>query len=217
MEPRDFKDFVYGHFAKINKALSSPRRFEILDYLSHSPKTVEKLSKETSMSVANTSQHLQSLLEAKLVKFTKDKNFVYYSLADDKVVEALRAIRNLAETRSPDIEYQRKEYIERNDKVKVLQLESMLQELQNGDAVLIDVRPEEEYEAQHISGAMSIPLHELESHISSLPPNKKIIAYCRGPYCLFATQAVEVLNSFGYEAYRIEEGVNEFKHSEYIQ
>ncbi|WP_342527361.1 metalloregulator ArsR/SmtB family transcription factor [Chryseomicrobium sp. FSL W7-1435] len=217
MEPRDFKDFVFGHFAKISKALSSPRRFEILDYLSHAPKTVEKLAKETNMSVANTSQHLQSLLEAKLVKFTKEKNFVYYSLADDQVVEALRAIRNLAETRSPDIEYQRKEYIERNDQVKVVELESMLQELQDGEAILIDVRPEEEYDTQHILGAVSIPLHELENRISSLPQDKKIIAYCRGPYCLFATQAVEVLNSYGYEAYRIEEGVNEMKNSDYIQ
>lgn len=213
MEPREFKDFVYGQFARITKALSSPRRFEILDYLSQGPKTVEGLSKETGMSVANTSQHLQSLLEAKLVKFSKDKNFVFYSLADAEVVEALHAIRNLAETRFSDIGQQRKDYIERDDQVRVVQLEEMLQDLQNGDAILIDVRPQEEYEAQHIPGASSMPLKSLEDHLASLPRDKKIIAYCRGPYCLFATQAVETLNSLGYEAFRIEEGIHEWNES----
>lgn len=138
MEPREFKDFVYGQFARISKALSSPRRFEIIDYLSQGPKTVEKLSKETKMSVANTSQHLQSLLEAKLVKFSKDKNFVYYSLADDEVVEAFHSIRNAAETRFTDIEQWREDYIGRKENVKMVQFKDILQEIQDGDAVLID-------------------------------------------------------------------------------
>jgi len=216
LDPREFKDLIYGQFARISKALSSPKRFELLDYLSQGPKTVEKLSKETKMSVANTSKHLQSLLEAKLVKFSKDKNFVYYSLADDNVVEVIHSIRNVAEMRFTDITHWRKDYIGKNEKIKIVELKDILQEIQDGKAVLIDVRAEEEYENQHIEGAMSIPIQNIEEHISSLPKDKKIIAYCRGPYCIFATQAVEILNSLGYDAYRIEEGVNEWKQSEYI-
>ena len=217
MEPREFKDLVYSQFARISKALSSPKRFELLDYLSQGPKTVERLSKETNMSVANTSKHLQSLLEAKLVKFSKDKNFVNYSLGDDNVVKLLHSIKNLSEMQFSDITHVRKDYIERNEKIKIVQLKDMLEEIQNGEAVLIDVRPEDEYKNQHITGALSMPVLDLEDHISSLSKDKKIIAYCRGPYCAFATQAVETLNSLGYEAYRMEEGVHEWKQAEYIQ
>jgi len=216
LEPREFKDHVYSQFAQISKALSSPKRFEVLDYLSQGPKTVERLSKEAKMSVANTSKHLQSLLEARVVKFSKDKNFVYYSLADENVVELLHSIKNLAETQFSEITHVRKAYIGRDEKVKMVQLKDMLKEIKNGEAVLIDVRPEDEYKNEHISGALSIPVQNLEEHISALPKDKKIIAYCRGPYCAFATQAVDTLNSLGYEAYRMEEGVHEWKQSDYI-
>ncbi|MFC7060267.1 ArsR/SmtB family transcription factor [Halobacillus seohaensis] len=216
MEPREFKDLVYSQFARISKALSSPKRFELLDYLSQGPKTVERLSKEANMSVANTSKHLQSLLDAKLVKFRKDKNFVFYSLADDNVVDLLLSVKNLTEVQFSDITRVREDYIERNEKIKIVQLKDMLKEIQEGEAVLIDVRPDDEYKNQHISGALSIPVQDLEEHISSIPKDKKVIAYCRGPYCAFATQAVETLNSLGYEAYRMEEGVHEWKQAEYI-
>lgn len=216
LEPREFKDLVYSQFAQISKALSSPKRFELLDYISQGPKTVERLSKEAKMSVANTSKHLQSLLEAKLVKFRKDKNFVYYSLANDNVVMLMYSIKNLAEMQFSDITHWRKGYIERDEKIKMVKLKDMLKEIQNGEAVLIDVRPEDEYKNQHITGALSIPIHNLETHISSLPKDKKIIAYCRGPYCAFATQAVETLNSLGYKAYRMEEGVHEWKQTEFF-
>ncbi|MGE7766877.1 ArsR/SmtB family transcription factor [Peribacillus sp. NPDC096540] len=216
MEPRDFKDLVYGQFSRISKALSSPRRFELLDYLSQCPKTVENLSKETKMSVANTSKHLQALLEAKLVKYSKDKNYVYYSLSDDKIVEVLYSIKNLAEMQFTDITHWKKVYIGRGETIRTVRLTEVLDEINDGEAVLIDVRPENEYENEHISGAISMPIQNLEGHLSSLPKDKKIIAYCRGPYCLFATQAVETLNSLGYEAYRMEEGVNEWKKAEYI-
>lgn len=216
MEPRKFKDLVYGQFAQISKALSSPKRFELLDYLSQGPKTVERLSKETKMSVANTSKHLQSLLNAKLVTFSKEKNFVIYTLTDEKVVEVLRSIKYLSEIQFSDLNHWRKDYIERNKKIEVVQLKDMLEQVQNGEAVLIDVRPEDEYENQHISGSLSVPIRSLKEHLSSLPKDKKIIAYCRGPYCVFATQAVETLNSLGYDAYRIEEGVYEWKQIEHI-
>jgi len=216
LEPREFKDLVYSQFARISKALSSPKRFELLDYLSQGSKTVERLSNESKMSVANTSKHLQSLLEAKLVNYRRDKNFVYYYLADDNVVELLHSVKNLAEIQFSDITHVRKDYIERNEKIKIVQLKDMLQEIQNGEAVLIDVRPEDEYKNQHITGALSIPVQDLEERMSTLPKDKKIIAYCRGPYCAFATQVVETLNSLGYDAYRMEEGVHEWNQAEYI-
>lgn len=216
MESREFKDLVYSQFARINKALSSPKRFELLDYLSQGPKTVERLSKEAKMSVANTSKHLQALLEVKLVKFKKDKNFVIYSLANDSIVELLYSVKNLTEIQFSDIKQVRKDYIERDEKIKVVQLKEVLEEIENGDAVLIDVRPEDEYKSEHITGALSIPVQSVKDYSFSLPKDKKIIAYCRGPYCVFATQAVETLSELGYEAYRMEEGVHEWKQSEVI-
>ncbi|MHA7136553.1 ArsR/SmtB family transcription factor [Rossellomorea arthrocnemi] len=216
MEPREFKDFVYEQFARISKALSSPKRFELVDYLSQGPKTVETLSRQTEMSVANTSKHLQSLLGARLVKYTKDKNYVYYSIADDAVVEVLLSIKGVAETRSADITLSRNEYIGRDETIKSVRLKEIFEEIESGEVILIDVRPQDEYENQHIPGAMSLPVQSIEEYLSSLPKDKKIIAYCRGPYCQFATQAVEVLNSLGYEAYRMEEGVNEWKQSEFV-
>ena len=216
MEPREFKDFVYEQFARISKALSSPKRFELVDYLSQGPKTVETLSRLTEMSVANTSKHLQSLLDAKLVKYSKDKNFVYYSIADDTVVEVLLSIKGVAETRSADITLSRNEYIGRDETIKTVRLKEIVEEIESGEVILIDVRPQDEYENQHIPGALSLPVQSIEEYLSSLPKDKKIIAYCRGPYCVFATKAVEVLNSLGYEAYRMEEGVNEWKQSEFV-
>jgi rhodanese-related sulfurtransferase/DNA-binding transcriptional ArsR family regulator len=216
LEPREFKDLVYGQFARINKALSSPRRFELVDYLSQGPKTVEKLSKETKMSVANTSKHLQSLLEARLVTFSKDKNFVYYSLADENIVKVLQAIKGLAEMQYTDIPNWRKEYIGRDEMIRTVHFKDILAEVKNDKAVLIDVRSKDEYESQHIPGALSFPISDIEEHLSTLPKDKKIIAYCRGPYCLFATKAVEELISLGYEAYRMEEGVHEWKQAESI-
>jgi rhodanese-related sulfurtransferase len=216
LEPREFKDVVYSQFARISKALSSPKRFELVDYLSQGPKTVERLSNESKMSVANTSKHLQSLLEAKLVTFHKEKNYVYYSLADDHVVGLLHSIKGLAEMQFNDMNHVRKEYIGRNEKIRLVELKDMLHELKNGKAILIDVRPEDEFMNEHIKGARSVPVQELEEHLSSLPKDKKIIAYCRGPYCAFATQVVETLTAHGFEAYRMEEGVHEWKQAGYM-
>ncbi len=213
MEHREFKDLIYNEFSRISKALSSPKRFELVDLLTQGPKTVEKLAIETKMSVANTSKHLQALLEAKLVKFSKDKNFVYYSIYDQTVSEVLRTIINIAETRFSDLSKWKREYIERDHKIRTIPLEEMVDKLQEDEAILIDVRPHEEFENKHISGALSIPLQNLTEHIPSLPKDKKIIAYCRGPYCVYATEAVEILNFLGYEAYRIDEGVHEWKQS----
>lgn len=211
MDSREFKDSIYSQFARISKALSSPKRFEIMDYLTQGEKTVEKLSQETKMSVANTSKHLQSLLEAKLVKTRKEKNYVYYSISDENVMNVIFTIKQLAEDKFSDLPHWRKNYIEKNDSIPVVKLEDIIQKIQDKKAMLIDVRPKDEFETAHIRGAESIPIDHLKDHIISLPKDKVIYTYCRGPYCVFASEAVEYLRDHGFEAYRIEEGVNEWK------
>lgn len=211
MEPREFKDFIYGEFARIGKALSSPKRLELLDLLTQGPKSVEYLATETKMSVANTSKHLQTLLEAKLVTFAKEKNYVIYRLASEKVRNLVLALRKTAEDRIAEINYVRNDFILRKNKLKTITIEDLIKKMEEGSIILIDVRPVDEYESGHIPNSISMPTSELEERLSSLPKEKEIVAYCRGPYCVYATEAVELLRSKGYNALLLEVGVNEWK------
>lgn len=206
MEAREFKDFAYGHFTKISKALSSPRRFELLDYLAQGPKTVERLANETHMSVANTSQHLQALREARLVASSKVKNHHYYELADPEVAKLLQLTKRLAEQQFSDMGEVRVSETTAGGSVPVISTAEALKEVANGSAVLIDVRAEDEYASRHLPDALSIPLAQLEENLKQLPVGKKIIAYCRGAYCLYASDAVRLLRERGIEAYRLDEG-----------
>lgn len=206
MKAREFKNFAYGHFTKISKALSSPKRFELLDYLAQGPKTVERLAKETHMSVANTSQHLQALREARLVVSSKVKNHHYYELADSEVAELLQLTRRLAERQFPDMAVVRAKETTAGGLVPAITSSEALEELAEGRAVLIDVRAEDEYASRHLPGALSIPLARLEEKLEQLPSGKKVIAYCRGAYCLYASDAVRFLRARGFEAYRLDEG-----------
>lgn len=211
MGSREFKDFIYSHFSKISKALSSPKRFELLDLLSQSPKTVEELANETSMSVANTSKHLQALLEARLVSFKKNKNYVIYEITDDSIYDILSIIKKLTEKQMVEVKYKRMDYISKPTELNALSVEELSTYIENQDAELIDVRPKKEFETEHIPGAKSIPINELKEMLDSLPKDKSIIAYCRGPYCVYATEAVEYLKNHGYKAYLLEAGVYEWK------
>lgn len=206
MEAREFKNFAYGHFTKISKALSSPRRFELLDYLAQGPKTVERLAIETQMSVANTSQHLQALRDARLVISSKVKNHHYYELADSEIAGLLQMTKRLAERRFPDVTDVRAQETTDGGSVPVISAQEACEELRNGRAILIDVRAQDEFDSRHLPGALSIPLAELEQYIPQLPGAKKIIAYCRGAYCLFASDAVRLLCGHGFDAYRLDEG-----------
>lgn len=206
MEAREFKDFAYGHFTKISKALSSPRRFELLDYLAQGPKTVERLANETHMSVANTSQHLQALREARLVASSKVKNHHYYELADLEVAKLLQLTKRLAERQFSDMGEVRASETTAGGSVPVISTAEALKEVASGSAVLIDVRAEDEYASRHLPDALSIPLAQLEENLKQLPVGKKIIAYCRGAYCLYASDAVRLLRERGIEAYRLDEG-----------
>lgn len=212
MNAREFKDAVYNEFAKVGKVLSSPKRMELIDLLSQSPKSVELLARETKMTVANTSKHLQVLLDANLVMFKKDKNFVIYQLTSNKVAELLFAVKSVAETQIPEINALRNDFIVRAESVETVTLEDWMKRRDILDYILIDVRPKVEYQNGHIENALSIPIDELHEHLSNLPRDKEIVAYCRGAYCVYSTEAVELLQSQGYRAYRLEAGVYEWQH-----
>ncbi|MBM7648200.1 rhodanese-related sulfurtransferase/DNA-binding transcriptional ArsR family regulator [Bacillus ectoiniformans] len=210
MNTREFKEKIYGEFAKVGKSLSSPKRLELLDLLSQSPKSVESLAKATNMSIANTSKHLQALLEAQLVTFSKERNYVYYQLASESVLKLSLALRDVAEERLAGIEETRQRFILRDNEVEAITIEKLIEKVKANTVTLIDVRPAEEYESGHIPNARSIPVTELQDHLEMLPKEKGVVAYCRGPYCAYATEAVEYLRMKGYEAWVLDAGTNEW-------
>lgn len=209
-ESRTFKDSTYTQLARIGKAIASPKRLEILDILSQGSKTVETIARETEMSVANTSQHLQTLLEARLVLFQKQGIYSHYRLADKTVVNFILSLHLLAEQRIAELQKLREELYTNKDNMEQVKMSELVERMKAGKVTLIDVRPKEEYELMHIPGANSIPLDDLEKHLPSLPLNQEIVAYCRGRYCVLSVEAVEVLRSHGFKAVRLEESVQEW-------
>jgi len=210
IDKRGFKDSAYGQLARIGKALSSPKRLELLDLLCQTDRTVEILARETDMSIANTSQHLQVLEAARLVRAKKQGRFVVYSLADALVGDFFRAFRVLAEDRLAEIEQLRRRFLEGAD-LDPVDAEALIDRVQKGEVVAIDVRPIEEYKTAHIPGALALPLQELKRRLSELPRNKEIVAYCRGPYCVLAIDAVRFLRARGLRAHRLEASVQDWR------
>lgn len=208
---RKFKDAIYEQFARISKALSSPKRLELLDMLCQGERTVEALAKETHLSVANTSQHLQVLRGARLVEAEKHGLFVIYRLADQQVCDFFRAMRGLAENRLAEVERIVREFMEGHPGLEPVDRDALRERVLCGKVTLLDVRPYEEYRAGHIRGALCIPLEELEERLDSLPKDQEIVAYCRGPYCVLAVEAVERLRAKGFRAFRLEDGVCEWQ------
>ena len=208
---RAFKDAIYEQFARIGKAVSSPKRLELLDILCQGSRTVEVLAKETGLTVANASQHLQVLRAARLVETEKEGLFVIYRLADQAVCEFFLAMRVLAESRLAEVEQIKRQFLEGKAGMEAVNREALLELVRKGAVTVLDVRPTEEYNAGHIAGAISLPLKELEQRLSDLPRNQEIVAYCRGPYCVLSIQAVEMLRAKGFKAVRIEEGIQDFR------
>ena len=209
-ESRKFKDSTYAQLARIGTAIASPKRLEILDILAQGSKTVEAISRETEMSVANTSQHLQTLLDARLVDFQKQGLYSYYKLADTTVANFILSLQLLAEKQIAEIQRLREEMYSNKDNIEQIKMGELLDRMKNGQVTLIDVRPKEEYEILHIPGANSIPIEELEKHLSLLPKNQEVVAYCRGRYCLLSVEAVELLRNHGFSAVRLEESAQEW-------
>lgn len=208
---RPFKDAIYEQIARIGKSLGSGPRLEILDLLCQGPRTVEVLAGQTGQSVANTSRHLQVLRRARLVEAERDGVHVRYRLADEEVCTFFRALRALAEARLFEIEQITRTFLESRNALEPVDRSRLVERVRTGVVTVLDVRPPEEYEAGHIPGAVSVPLSELERRLAELPRDREIVAYCRGPYCVMALEAVEVLRSHGFEAVRMEEGVPDWR------
>lgn len=205
------KHGLYEQIARVGKAVAAPRRLEVLDLLGQAPRTVEAVAAETGMSVANTSQHLRVLRAAGLLTSEKAGSFVTYRLASEGVADFFLALRTLAESRLAEASILKRQLVEREGDIDEVDGKELLRLVRKGHVVLLDVRPAEEYAAGHIAGAVSIPHHELKRRLGELPKGRKVVAYCRGPYCVFAGDAVKLMRARGLRAARIEDGVTEWR------
>jgi rhodanese-related sulfurtransferase len=210
-EKRKPKEQLYQTFARLVSALANPHRLELVDLLVQAPRTVEELAREAHMTVANTSQHLQRLKQAHLVTDQREGLYVRYRLADPAVARLWLELREVAELQLAEVNRALSAYRSKRHEFAKLSVAELQERMANDAVTLLDVRPEVEYQAGHLPGAVSIPLAELEQRQDELPEGKLIVAYCRGPYCVFADEALEWLSSLGWEVARLEEGVAEWQ------
>jgi rhodanese-related sulfurtransferase len=208
---RRFKDSIYEQLARLGKAVSAPKRLELLDLLCQGPRTVEALAEQAAISVANASQHLQVLRAARLVEADKKGFYVEYRLADEQVCRFFHSLRGLAQARLAEVAQVTRAYLEERGAMEAVQGNELLRRVRDGEVTVLDVRPPEEYRAGHIPGALSVPLPDLKKRLAELPKNREVVAYCRGPYCVMAIEAVELLRKKGFKAHRIEQGVVDWR------
>ncbi len=208
---RDFKDAIYRQLAKITKALANPHRMEVIDLLAQGAFSVDEIAHNTGMSVANASQHLQILKVAGLVDIKKEGNFIFYSLIDEKVFDAWRNLRDLGVKRNDEIEATMHEFRKNHHAMEPVSIDELLKKLSNGGVLLLDVRSAKEFMCGHIDQALSMPFDELALRMGELSKEMEIIAYCRGPFCVYADQAVELLLKEGFKANRMAEGYPDWK------
>lgn len=211
MKTRTFKDAIYEQIARIGKSLGSGPRLEILDLLCQGPRTVEVLAGQMGQSVANTSRHLQVLRGARLVEAEREGVFIRYRLADAEVCAFFLSLRKLAESRLLEVEEITRAFLEAHSTLEPVDRSLLIERVQCGEVTVLDVRPIEEYRAGHIPGAVSIPLDQLEERLAELPSDREVVAYCRGPYCVMALEAVDTLQANGFAATRFEEGIPDWR------
>lgn len=212
---RRHKERLYQLFSQIASAMANPRRLELLDLLMQAPRTVEELAGEAQMSVANTSQHLQRLKQARLVVGEREGTYVRYALADPAVAQLWLQLRELAAQQNAEVEQALDAYRRRRYEFEPISAAELRERLAGDEVVLLDIRPRVEYEAGHVPEAISMPLEKLEKQLDDLPAGKMVVAYCRGPYCVFADDALSVLADRGLDVRRLEEGVAEWQRAGY--
>ena len=210
-DKRQFKNELYEQFGRVTKAFSHPSRIELIDLLAQSERTVEDLARETTLSIANASQHLQVLRAAQLVEVRRQGSYKFYRMADSKVFEIWQAIRAFGETHLAEVERVVTTYLGERSKLTPVSATELSELLEEGAAVVVDVRPQNEYDTAHLKGAVSIPIAELKRRLKELPRRKEIVAYCRGPYCVYADEAVAELTARGYKARRLDIGLPDWK------
>jgi len=208
---RAFKANLYEQFAVIAKALASPARLELLDLVGQAERSVEDLALEASLSVANASQHLQLLRQAGLVEVHREGKFSFYRLTGKEAFKTWQSIRDFAAVRVTGVRRLVEQYLNKSGELEALSITELRRRLATGDVVLIDVRPELEYRAGHIPGALSVPVEKLATVLATLPHDKEIVAYCRGPFCLFSHEAVLKLKKKGFEARRLNGGLPDWR------
>lgn len=206
-----FKNDLFSQFARVGKALSNANRLELLEFLAQGPRSVDALAKVARLSVANTSQHLQLLRQSGLVTSRKEGLKVYYSLSGDDVIAMLDALRAVAERHLSDVNQLVNTYLTSKDDLDPIPAAELLERINQDLVTVLDVRPRDEYEAGHVSGAINIPLNELKQHLVNFDPSMEIVAYCRGPHCVLAFNAVAELREKGFKARRLENGFPEWK------
>jgi DNA-binding transcriptional ArsR family regulator len=206
---REFKDELYEAFARVGKALAGPKRLEMLDLLAQKERSVQELADAMSISVTNASQHLQTLQDARLVERRAEGNYRFYQLAGEDVVDLWRALRDLARRRVPDVDAVVEAYLGARESAEPPSPDELARLTET--SVLLDVRPAGEYEQAHLEGAVSIPIDEIEQRADELPEDAEILVYCRGPFCTYSDQAVDVLREAGLEARRLEPGLPDFE------
>lgn len=211
MPTHNLKHELFAQFARVGKALSNANRLELLEYLAQGERGVEALAKVSGLTLANTSQHLQQLRQAGLVIARKEGQYVYYRLAGDEIVVLLDTLRKVAGKNLADVERLITSYLTVKDGLEPVPAKELLARVRKGLVTVIDVRPPEEYAAGHLPGAVNIPLAELEKHLDEFRPNQEIVAYCRGPHCVLAFDAVARLRGKGFKARRLEDGYPEWK------
>lgn len=205
------KHDVYEQFARIGRALASPARLEILDLLAQGEKTVEQLAAQARLGIKNASAHLRALREARLVESRKEPPYVFYRVADDDVVRVLRELQSLAEARLAEVERITRVFLHDPLEMEPVGAEELLRRLEDECVTILDVRPADEFRAGHIPGAISIPVEELDRRLMEIPRERPVVAYCRGPYCVYAAEAVDVLRRHGFDARRMEGGLPDWR------
>src|SRR5687767_9065775 len=211
MGDRAAKDALYEGFAEVAKALASGRRAEIVDVLAQGERSVDEIAIEINQSVANTSHHLRAMARAGLLTTRRDGTRIFYALASDRVGELWSALRDVATEHTAGLERLIDAYLGERDGLDTIDRDELARRIRRGDIVILDVRPEAEFSAGHIAGATSVPIAELRQHIKALPKDVDVVAYCRGPYCVYADDAVRELNRRGYRAWRLVDGFPEWK------
>ena len=208
---RTFKNRLYAQFARVGKAIASPHRLELLELLGQGERTVESLAAELETSVANVSQHLKALRQAALVETRKQGQFVHYRLADTAISDLCRVVRMVSERRLAELDRVVRDHFGDRSQTEPVSISELLKRARSPEVVILDTRPVTEYEAGHIAGAVSMPVDQLRRRLQQLPKNKEYVAYCRGPYCVYADQAVVLLQSKGRRARRLLEGFPEWR------
>jgi len=211
MSSGNVKHDLFAQFARIGKALSNPNRLEIIEFLAQGERSVDALAQVASLSVANTSQHLQQLRQAGLVTLRKEGQRVYYRLSGDDVVLLLNSLREVADRHLAEVAHLVTSYLDTKDMLEPLLAEELLTRARAGEVTVLDVRPAEEFAAGHLPGAINIPLSELEVRLGELRPDQEVVAYCRGPYCVLSYDAVARLREHGLQARRLKDGYPEWK------